>query len=171
MTYSARSEAAMTADQVAFEAIKLGAQFIGALVVARLAVNWALRRYKSEKTWERRLAAYVDGVTALSEMRLVVGRWMDEIENHREPPEEVTARQRDRYQTAHRRLEEGVAAALLLLPGETADLLSGLDRRIERASRGENQHDDLDAEYGVLSETLNSLIRLGRSNIGHEIGA
>lgn len=159
----------MTVDQVVFEAIKLSAQFIGALVVARLAVNWALRRYKSEKTWERRLAAYVDAVAALSEMRLVVGRWMDEIENRREPSVEVTAKQRDRYQSARRRLEERMAAALMLLPGETADLLSGLGRKIEKAHQGEDEHTDLDAEYVVLSGTLSSVIELGRANLGPEI--
>ena len=52
---------------VGLELAKLAAQFFGALVVARLAVGWALRRYKTEKTWERRLAAAVTDARAEAE--------------------------------------------------------------------------------------------------------
>jgi hypothetical protein len=152
-----------------FEAGKLATQLVGAILVTWLAVGWALRRYKAEKTWERRLAAYVDAVSALSEMRLVVGAWIDEIEESRESAPEATARQIQRYRSAHRRLEEGAAAALLLLPRDTTDLLNGLDRKIEKARRGEIEHDDLESEYAVLSDVLKRITELGRADLGPKI--
>mgnify|MGYP005990694333 CR=1 FL=1 len=65
---------------ITFEVVKLGAQFSGALVVARLAVNWALRRYKSEKIWERQLAAFSDSVSALAHLRKVLHAEIDQFE-------------------------------------------------------------------------------------------
>lgn len=150
------------------EILKLGAQFVGALVIARIAVSWALRRYKSEKVWERRLGAYVEALASLGEMRLVVGRWHDELIMARELPEGQGATQRDRYQAARRRLEEGVATAALLLPSPSAAVLAGLDRELEKSRKGQDQVDDLDAQYAVLDRTIIELTAQGRQELGTE---
>ncbi len=141
-------------------------QFGGAIVIARLAVTWALDRYKSEKTWERRLAAYVDVVSALSEMRLIVGRWYDEVILRRDVPTEQDAAQRERYQSSKRRFDEGVAAALLLLPKEVSESLSEIERGIERSRKGHSEEEDLDNLYGVLDEGLKRLVVGGRRILG-----
>lgn len=151
---------------VGLELAKLAAQFLGALVVARLAVGWALRRYKTEKTWERRLSAYVDGLSALGEMRLVVGRWHDELITDRHVSDEQSAAQLTRYQAARRRLDEGVAVAALLLPTESAGLLAGLDRSLEASRAGHDQVDDLDRQYGVLDQAMKEFTRHGRAALG-----
>ena len=151
-----------TSTTILIEVCKLIAQFFGAFLIARLAVRWALRRYKSEKTWERQLSAYVDAVTALSEMRQVVGSWSDEVLEHRSTTPEHDAELRDRYQKSKRRLDEGVAAALLLLPKDTAKLLSGLEREIQRSREGYDQLLDLDSQYEVLDKALKRLIAEGR---------
>jgi hypothetical protein len=151
---------------VGLELAKLAAQFFGALVVARLAVGWALRRYKAEKTWERRLAAYVDALAALGEMRLVVGRWYDELITDRAVSDEQSAAQTVRYQAARRRLDEGVAVAALLLPFESSGFLAGLDRSLEASKSGHDQVDDLDRQYGVLDQAMKELTRQGREALG-----
>ena len=38
-----------------FQTIKMAAQLVGALLIAGVAVKWALERYKKEKSWEERL--------------------------------------------------------------------------------------------------------------------
>jgi hypothetical protein len=159
----------MQTENIVVEIIKLCIQLGGALLIARLAVSWALNRYKSEKAWERKLAAYVDAVTALSEMKLVVGRWIDELEESRSTSPDWDTMQYNRYQSARRRLEEGVATALLLLPEKTTDLLTGLNRSIESCRGGQDQLLDLEEEYGVLSQTLKQVIEVGRENLGPEL--
>jgi hypothetical protein len=151
------------------EAGKLAVQFLGAIVIARLAVIWALNRYKSEKTWERQLAAYVDAVTALSEMRLVVGSWYDELIGALLMSSDNNGAQRERYNASKRKLEEGVAAARLLLPADTAKLLAELNRDMENARKGHDQVEDLDRQYAILDQALNRLIDEGRSVLGREV--
>jgi hypothetical protein len=160
----------LTVEQtVVIEVCKLAAQFAGALLIAKLAVSWALNRYKSEKTWDRQLAAYVDAVTALSEMRLVVGSWSDELTGALLVSSDSDGIQSDRYKIAKRKLEEGVAAARLLLLSDTANLLAGLSPEIEIAKRGHDQVEDLDRQYDILDRTLNRLIEEGRKTLGRDV--
>ncbi len=155
----------MPANLIA-ECVKLAIQFVGALLIARLAVRWALNRYKSEKTWERRLGAYVDAVTAISEMRLVVGKWFDHAIMRLEISEEYNKIQGDRYKAARRRLDEGVATGLLLLPRESAELLSDLTQSLDDSDHFNTMEDALDHDYGLLNKALGTLIAQGRTVLG-----
>ncbi len=156
-------------ETLLLETGKLAIQFLGAIVIARLAVMWALNRYKSEKTWERQLAAYVDAVTALSEMRLVVGSWYDELIGALLVSSDNNGHHRERYNASKRKLEEGVAAARLLLPPDTAMLLAGLNRDMENARKGRDQVEDLDRQYAILDRALNRLIDEGRTVLGRDV--
>lgn len=146
------------------EAVKLIAQLLGAILVARLAVRWALSRYKTEKTWERRLSAYVEVVTALSEMKLIVGLWIDAIERAHLLRSDEPA-QRERYQSAKRRLDEATATAQLLLPPTTYKRLLTLDVEMEKAQRFKDQYEDLNNQYAVIEETLSSVLAEGRADL------
>jgi hypothetical protein len=154
-------------ETVAIEVCKLLAQFTGAWIIAKLAVSWALKRYKSEKTWERQLAAYVDAIAALSEMRRVVGSWSHELSAQVLVTSDPDISQRDRYRSSKRRLEEGIAAALLLLPPKTADVLAGLDLYVDSIRTEAEQVRELNRQYDALNDTLSKLINEGRRVLGH----
>jgi hypothetical protein len=158
----------MTNELIIIELAKLTLQLLGALIVARLAVKWALNRYKSERTWERQLSAYADAVTAVSEMRLVVGRWLDDEMEDKSDSEERKAEHEQRYRLARRRLEEGLAAAVLILPNRTADGLKQLMIDIDNAPRAETYFDHLEGQYSLLNQASNKLIEQGRLNLGLE---
>jgi hypothetical protein len=151
--------------QIGFELGKICLQAIGAMGIAWLAVRWALSRYKSEKTWERRLAAYADVVSALSEMRLVVGRWIDELESGDHVSGKSKAELQERYQGGRRRFDDALAVARLLLPKETSSALSELDGLIE----GIDDPDPwkaLNLQYSMLDDALHTLTLQGRAALG-----
>jgi hypothetical protein len=156
----------MSQEQILFEIGKLATQFVGALVIAWLTVRWALGRYKSEKTWERKLAAYADAVSSITEMQAVVGEWFGEAIEDRQPSAEQQSFQQQRFQTARRRLDESIAAALLLLPKQTADLLHQLKRDLQATRRASSLEQRLDDQYGVLQKARSALIDQGRENLG-----
>lgn len=101
-------------DDWLFESLRLLAQGAVAFIVARLAVRWALSRYKQEKLWERRLAAYSDIIVALSEMRRVNRLWYDDLICRRERDEDFSRQQEERYKAARLRLEETLAVGMIL---------------------------------------------------------
>ena len=151
----------MTWEALVWECIKLAAQAITALVVARLAVRWALSRFKQEKVWERRLSAQAEIIVALAEMRRLYGRWIDELEMHRNSSEEVDREHRDRYRAAARRLEEAMALAQLLLPAETGRVLVKLERDRDSLYTGD-QYEDYCKNYSLLDDAINTLVQDGR---------
>lgn len=159
----------MDRSNVLFELVKLVAQLVGAIAVARLAVQWALRRYKTEKAWERRLDAYVAAVRCIADMRLVIGQWIDEEIEARpsQPVKELL--QKERYAQSLRQLEEGIAAGLLLLPESTTKLLAGLEGKLKRARAMQSYVEDLEAQYAILNDALAALIADGRHVLGPEI--
>lgn len=148
-------------ETLAWEFAKLAAQALTALVVARLAVRWALSRFKQEKVWERRLSAQVDILVALAEMRRVYGRWIDELETHRSADKEADREHRDRYRAAARKLEEAMPLAQLLLPLEVSSALHQLEQDRENLCTGE-QYDDYNKQYSLLDDAIAELVQNGR---------
>lgn len=155
----------MAWEQIAFELVKLALQAAGAIVVARLAVMWALSRYKEEKTWERQLTAYADVLAALGDMRLIVGKWADEIEGATNYTDEYKKMHTERYKAAKRKFEEALAVASLILPKQTYNLLWKLDRDIE-AITYDNMWDAYNKEYSLIDDALSELIGQGRESLG-----
>lgn len=144
-----------------WEFVKLAAQAGTALVVARLAVRWALSRFKQEKLWERRLSAQAEIIVALAEMRRLYGRWMDDLESHRGTDEEVDREHRDRYRAAARQIEGAMPLAQLLLPPESSDILRKLEQDRENLYTGD-QYDDYRSHYSLLDGAIAELVRHGR---------
>lgn len=158
----------MSADQVWLEVAKLAVQFVGAIAVARLAVRWALSRYKDEKTWERQLTAYVEVCSALGEMRLIVGRWADEIEGAgKRYSEEFKKKSAERYSAAKRNIENAGAVARLILPPETNGVLSKLAIDLDGIDF-EDPFDAYNLEYSLIDDALATLHVQGRSVLGFD---
>lgn len=155
----------MTWEQMVFELVKLAIQAAGAIFVARLAVRWALNRYKEEKTWERQLAAYADVIAALGDMRLIVGRWADETEGATTYTDEYKNLHKDRYRAAKRKFEEALAVASLILPKDTHSLLHKLDMDIEKITY-DDIWDAYNQEYSLIDDALAELTTQGRDALG-----
>lgn len=160
----------MSAEEIAFEAVKLALQFGGALFIAWRAVQWALSRYKSEKIWERRLAAYTDLLAALARMNQALGIW--ELEALRVPVNLSDSDRADvlrRYNEARRAVEETWGAAQLILPDDVAKLLASFATDIDNA-RHKGRHDQMIAigeEWAVLERARHVILKLGRADLAN----
>jgi hypothetical protein len=99
-----------------WEVPKLVLQLLGAAFIAWLTVRLALRRFKSEKTWERQISTLADLLVAIEEMhRIAEFRLNAEIE-HREIREEQQNDLGTSYGNAMSDFEKGAAMAAVLLP-------------------------------------------------------
>ena len=161
----------VTPTQIWFELCKLALQAAGAIFVARLAVRWALARYKEEKTWERQLAAYVDVCTALGEMRLIVGKWADQMEGARNYSDDFQKVMGDRYRNAKKNLENTIAVASLILPRETHNLLHRLETDIEKIDCPDDAYEAYNLEYSLIDDALATLTKQGRQALGFPVHA
>lgn len=143
------------------EVAKLVLQLVGALGVARLTVHWALGRYKTEKTWERKLTAYIDVLTAVSEMPTVSDQWHDDELLRRDRPNEHDIETADRYKVAKRKLDESAAIALLLLSEQTQETLKTLN--LELSKRADSLEEHLDNQSYALKQAQIQLVKQGQA--------
>ena len=145
------------------EFLKLALQLAGALIIARLAVNWALDRYKREKLWERRLASYADVVSALEEMIRINAEWYEEAITRRD--QEKADEREQRYKAAKLKLNEVSAVGQLLLPPRAVVVLNLLENDMRLRPRHKTYEDALDWQGDILDKALTSLIDIGRDDL------
>ena len=153
--------------------VKLAFQLVGAicvsLITAWLTVRWALNRFKSEKIWERRVSAYADVLSALGEMLVPVGAWIDAEHMGVVLSDETSNEFRERYQTALRKFESVSAMAEFLMGGETAKILIGVVDQLQQSSRNADSfYESNEAAYGIISKAVKQLTELGRRELGLE---
>jgi hypothetical protein len=89
----------VTVGDYFWEMIKLAAQLGGAFLIAKYTVRLAVKRFKSEKEWERQTATLADMVVALGEMSRINDRWMNaemlKIQYSKEYPGTVSGTSQD----------------------------------------------------------------------------
>ncbi len=148
---------------VALEGVKLVAQLGGALAVARLAVTWALKRYQTEKVWERRLSAYTDTLAGLAAMRKVIDREIDHYEG-----ESKGEWDKAKYTKASATVEEVIAIARLILPDDVADRLYQYELEFADAvnSFAGEPTDVLYPQSKAIEGLIEFLVARGRKDLG-----
>jgi|GEM_PF-2873025 len=156
------------ADLNKTEIVKLLLQMGGALIVARLTVFWALRRYKSEKAWERQHDTLTTAVQAISELQRVVDEWANEDEE-RNYPEEYSDTLRARFATAKRDLERVTAAGRLILPDNINSVLETLIRDLNAPAEWDWWPDRV-SELKSYVEKASGIIPAGRRLLGSAPG-
>lgn len=145
------------------ELLKLGAQLVGAAVVAKLAVRWALERFKTERSWERQMAALVDVVTAMGAMERVAKQRLDDFFSESRTGETRMLELRELHREAELKLQEVSAAARLTLPRRLADHISQTEDGLNEIEDNPNHEQSLLLELEVLETRSEELIEMGRS--------
>jgi hypothetical protein len=145
------------------ELLKLAAQLVGAIVVAKLAVQWALERFKSEKSWERQLSALTDVIAALGAMTRVAKSWMSDYYDESRPTKEREEEQMKLYRGGELLLQSVAATARLILPSKLADHISQTENKLKSIGDNPNYEEWLIMELEILEERTDELIVMGRS--------
>lgn len=139
---------------------KLALQFLGAVVVARLTVRWALGRHKTEKTWERQSDALASVIHSINEMMRVNASWMKEACGA-EFSEGYSVQLSARYTSAKTEFERVAATASLVLPANITDIIDRLDRDLRR--QFEFWVEELENESRILLKARDELTKSGRA--------
>lgn len=147
------------------EAIKLAIQFVGALVVARMTVRWALNRFKREKRWEREVNALADVVGALSEMRRIYGKWIDEHISGQDFADAYKQELEADFRAARRKYDSVFSLAALLLPSSFVSILTELQVELD-GKRSDSYFDSVNDAWAIIDGAIRRLIDEGRKSIG-----
>jgi len=144
------------------ELIKLLLQLAGALFIAWVTVRLALRRFKTERGWERQTSTLADLLVAIDEMDRLNDIWLDvETNERRHLSEERQREMTASYTKAMRDFEKGAAVAAVLLPTDIHAIVKQLRADLS-ASDFESFFDKLDADGAALQKARELLIDAGR---------
>ncbi|MBX4876644.1 hypothetical protein HJA89_27795 [Rhizobium bangladeshense] len=154
------------------ELVKILAQLLGAIVVARLTVTWAISRHKSEKTWERKEAAFTDILDSLLTMERAIDQqarlsrtFMDFVSN-----EQIKVLQAE-YRAARQRYQQAIAIAQLLLPDEVSQSMIIAEGNLfelstTRAVGGGQEIGHLREQLELLRRHRGEILAFGRMVLG-----
>jgi hypothetical protein len=139
---------------------------ITAPLAAWLTAHFALRRFYSEKVWERKAAAYSLIFQALHDMR----RWFDEhraYEPQREMPDDAQKKLSEDYREADATLARQLDRETWLLPSKCSERLAQMWRDLAKAD-DTVEHDwyaHLDIGRGAINSALEDIRTLARGDL------
>lgn len=145
------------------EVAKMTAQFVGALLIAWLTVRWALKRYKTEKLWDRETEALVTVLAAIGDLEAVNARWIQDEVSQAETTDANDDALRQRYWGAKARLESVAATATVLLPQEMTTIIDTLLKALNTHYR--DWQEDLFETHSAVGAARKDLVRLGRQRL------
>jgi hypothetical protein len=143
-----------------WEVLKLAIQGLGALVIARLAVVWAVETFKSQKRWERDAATFAALLAALREMKRTNDiMWYDAIGAVKYTDQHLKD-VKERWSTAKRKFEDA-AAGSIFLPAPISAIVLQLEHDLLDAHYTSYQ-ENVDGDGHLVSEALKKLEPLKR---------
>ena len=142
------------------ELIKLVLQVLGGLLVAWVTVRLALRRFKSERRWERQTSTLADLLIAIDQLDRLNDIWYQAEIERRELSEERSRAMSADNEKAMRDFEKSAAVAAVLLPPDIFAIVQQLQTAL--SSKVDSYFDRLDTDGAALQKAREALINAGR---------
>ena len=141
-----------------WDVLKLAIQGVGALIIARLAVVWAVETFKSQKSWERDATTFSNLLSALREMNRANDILWDDVIQAKNYTDQYLAEVRARWSTAKKKFED-TAAASIFLPDEISSIILKLEADLANAHYDTYQ-EHIDGDGYLISQALKQLEQL-----------
>lgn len=148
-------------NSMRWDLAKLLVQFGGAIFIAWFAVWLALRRFKSEKGWERQTSTFADLLVAIDEMHSINDGWLTAEMVHREISAERQKEMNANYKRAFQTFEKSIAMAAILLPRDVYDIARQLHVSLT-TYEADSRFDEFDTAGAALGKAQEQLIAAGR---------
>jgi hypothetical protein len=136
-----------------------------ALLTAWFTVKFALRRFQSEKWFERRVDAYTKVIEALHFMRHCTERQLRAAERGTDMPKDIE----DELITSHRKgladLRRLTDMGALLFSSEAIEILDTLNNELLAATDAQSWWEHLDAEAAAISKCLAALRPIAKRDL------
>ena len=105
---------------------------ISILLASWLTVRLALRRFYTEKWWERKVQAYSEIIGSLAKMRICFDKWFDEDIELRKVSPEARKRVNEEYASARRVIENAEAVGSFIISEEAAKVLGSFLKELQK---------------------------------------
>lgn len=142
--------------------------FTGILIAAVsswITVNLALRRYHSERWWDRKVEAYTAVLHALHDSKAFSDRNLAALERGAELAEEKTKELSDRAQKATDQILRAMDLGSFLLSDEALNRLRRFRTEEDAASDTASWWQHLEADHQATSSCLKDMIEIAKKDL------
>jgi hypothetical protein len=132
---------------------------------AWLTYVFAWRRFRTEKWWERRAAAYEKIMDALHSAKRFSDVHLERLmRGGNEPPPEEVVKLREQSKEGHDYILRAIDTGLLILPDDALHRLNEYSK--ENASNNpDNWHDYLNNDYGIIDRCIIDIAKIARKDL------
>ncbi|MBY6071228.1 hypothetical protein KUV35_07990 [Marinobacter salsuginis] len=141
-------------------------------VVASFLSAWlTLRRFRTERWWERKAEAYIHLVEALHEMSLVPSEEIAAGSGHRkELTEDEKAELWESFERAKKKVWKIADSSDFIISSDVLAVIQEMNRGLGHASHHTNWIEFLDDSNSAINECLNKVKKIGAVELGIKKG-
>jgi hypothetical protein len=136
-----------------------------AVLTAALTAKWAVRRFQSERWWERKAGAYSDIARSLFLMKRYCDEYIDSKESGSTRTDEYEQELTKDWQQGNRAIAEATALGTFLVSPDAAAVLEELRRENGRAAAEDDFYERASVESAALQRAIAALTSAARRDL------
>lgn len=136
-----------------------------AVVSAWVTVQLALRRFRAEKWWEKRVEAYERVIEALHHSKAFTSVHLDAAYAGKDVPEERDKELRAKSKEALREIEKATDIGGFLLGEEALERLRRYQKEAKEASNTTSWHKYLEDDWAATNSCLENIIQIAKQDL------
>lgn len=136
-----------------------------AAVSSWITVQLSLRRFRSERWWERKVEAYERIIIALHDSKAFADVHLEAEYQRRDIPEETAGELRARSKSAHVEIVKAIDIGAFLLPGEALSRLTQFRRDEANAANSNTWFEYLETDWVATDKCLKDLIQIAKRDL------
>ncbi len=140
---------------------------IVAIIVSLISVNLALRRFYSEKWWERKAEAYSRIVEELYHVKNSLDTYISYFEQGREVPEEKKAALQQRSAEAYKEIYKAESIGAFIISDEVAQALSDMRSEEKLLRTDEDLYGLILARSNIVTNCLLRIKELAKKELSY----
>ena len=137
-------------------------------MTAWLTARWSLKRFRSEKWWERKADAYARIVSALFHMQRYADDWIESFEESRDTPPTRKKELEENFRRARADVEEATTLGAFVISSAAAASLGTLRGELQRARRQDDLYELACIESTALGKCLDEIRKIAKHDLGVE---
>ena len=138
-------------------------------IVTFAAAYWAAHlvggRFRNDRWWERKAAAYSELVTALHHMKMMPSECLDAHIEGRDMADVEKENLWSKYKDARRNVLQIADASEFLVAVDVGTTIRGLERELGKAKGADSWFDHVEQEYNSISDYLDRIKNIARRDL------
>lgn len=136
-----------------------------AVLSALVTVRLSLRRFRSERYWDRRVQAYERLIAALHDCKALAEHHLETIYSRTELTKAEDEYLRNRFKATHNEIARAIDMGSFLVSDESLERLRRYHKSKNEGTATPNGYEDLERDWEAVNCCLADLIRLARKDL------